>query len=1398
MLTAISHNSRKVTRKHLSLMSAAGAALVAAIAMPACAQVITDGTAGAPTTVTGPNYVIPQSLGTTNSSGTAVVQSFSQFDLNSTESADFQGSATLNTIIARVTGGTPSSIDGHLTVSAPNANLYFLNPAGVVFGANAVINVPAGFYVSTADRLNLSDGSFIPMTATPVGTLSTANVASFGFLGGGVGTITVNGVATTIAGNTTWTEHDFNGALSLVASNVAISDTLISTAPKITGSQTHIDAVGTAAGTVAITGAPAVSGGTLTVTGGQLTLQNDTYLSGGAITLQPGASTPTLPLFINSAVNDQNSNSPVTAAPAIYLSGGSLSAQKTQFDDFWWGTGNGYTAGTWSFDFTGDITGNVFQVMGNSTAVGPAYNILVHAHNLSLTNNSWLTVKGVGTYNFAAGTVGINLTGDLTLDGNSSFNTVSDAPVLEGNAGSIAVNAAGNVNVDNQSFLNSNSSSRNGGNISIVAGGAVDISGTASISTESASTTPGVGKSGDITIQGASLVMNNSFVSAESTANGLVAGTITLTTTGNATFNSSSVFAGSTGGVAGTVNAVIGGHLVMYNSGSGSSAFDATAGGGIGGQIIVQAASADLTDSWMLVSSISGSGGTGGAVSLTSPGQVNMWANSYLESIGSTSSGTVTVSAGGFSVDNSHLQAFTADGLAGTVDITTTGLLSIVNNSLVDVEAVPTGTHLSNAGNITIHAGSLTTADSYLRAYANNGNAGTISATVTGALSETNGNFSADAYGQGHGGTVTVQAGSASLNNGHMQAEGGNGNGGSVSLTTTSATGLLSASNNSGMDVSSTITGNGGTISINAAGGYNLANTTISAGANGQIAGVATGGNISLTGAGNGTLTNTSIGSSSYATGQGGSVTVGANGTLTANVLTLSADSICNSGCTPGTSPNGGSVTLNAGTAQLDNVQFTAVGEAGNGGTMTLTAQNGFTLNNSELSVSAESTTANAHGGDMAINGANIAISNGDIRAWNWNPTGQGGNFAFTSSGDLNISNNTLIDASTQSGPEAGRSNAVFKAGGIFSLSGSTIFDPAGHIAVTADTIYIEGDNANDAFLETGSDNSLGGDILLQATNIELGVSLSTQGAHIDISQGGSAVVRATAFDFGPHGYMIASPEGSQTGSGDISVYANTLNFDGTIGTQGSPSSTAQVGDAGNITIGSTDLDISGGSISTVGQTGGVIRIAADNSMALTGGTIQSNIAAHGSGGLDGDVFIATLLSEPTLSNPACDAACAAVHPYSTAWTPGTHAGIPPTYNRDPANNQLVAAGSVGQVIFGFSDQAGPETAAPADTSGQTPAPVVADAPGAESTGMAYLFGHSSEPDSLCKADAGRATGRSTYSEMLVRLTPRTPGLLSPELYVPAAANQQVAYADCSQLARPLAVATPKVSGAAF
>jgi len=149
-------------------------------ALPVGAVVTMDGSLGVPGALTGPNYQVTSDLGQTR--GTNLFQSFGTFSLVSGESATFSGPANIANIIGRVTGGSPSYIDGLIRSTIDGANLFLLNPAGLMFGPNASLDLKGSFHASTADYLKFSDGSVFYVNPASNSVLSTAAPEAFGFL----------------------------------------------------------------------------------------------------------------------------------------------------------------------------------------------------------------------------------------------------------------------------------------------------------------------------------------------------------------------------------------------------------------------------------------------------------------------------------------------------------------------------------------------------------------------------------------------------------------------------------------------------------------------------------------------------------------------------------------------------------------------------------------------------------------------------------------------------------------------------------------------------------------------------------------------------------------------------------------------------------------------------------------------------------------------------------------------------------------------------------------------------------------------------------------------------------------------------------------------------------------
>jgi filamentous hemagglutinin family protein len=98
--------------------------------------------------------------------GSNLFHSFQDFSIPTSGSVTFVHDLGINNIFSRITGGQVSSIDGRLVTSG-SANLFLLNPAGIVFGPNASLNLAGSLLATTASSIKFSDGTRFSAIAQP-------------------------------------------------------------------------------------------------------------------------------------------------------------------------------------------------------------------------------------------------------------------------------------------------------------------------------------------------------------------------------------------------------------------------------------------------------------------------------------------------------------------------------------------------------------------------------------------------------------------------------------------------------------------------------------------------------------------------------------------------------------------------------------------------------------------------------------------------------------------------------------------------------------------------------------------------------------------------------------------------------------------------------------------------------------------------------------------------------------------------------------------------------------------------------------------------------------------------------------------------------------------------------
>lgn len=119
---------------------------------------------GTGTAVTAPGTASPSRYdiqgGTPSRDGANLFHSFTRFGLNSGETANFISNPSIKNILGRVVGGDASLINGLIQVSGGNSNLFLMNPAGIIFGTNARLDVSGSFFATTASGIGFDSGWF--------------------------------------------------------------------------------------------------------------------------------------------------------------------------------------------------------------------------------------------------------------------------------------------------------------------------------------------------------------------------------------------------------------------------------------------------------------------------------------------------------------------------------------------------------------------------------------------------------------------------------------------------------------------------------------------------------------------------------------------------------------------------------------------------------------------------------------------------------------------------------------------------------------------------------------------------------------------------------------------------------------------------------------------------------------------------------------------------------------------------------------------------------------------------------------------------------------------------------------------------------------------------------------
>jgi filamentous hemagglutinin family protein len=514
---------------HLEKWLIPGSVLYALLSSNLCAaQVVGDTTLplGERSQVTGnPNFQIDGGA----RRGGSLFHSFSQFSIPTGGSAFFNNALDVQTIFSRVTGGSLSNIDGLIRANG-TANLFFLNPNGILFGPNASLNIGGSFVATTASAIGFPNGEVFSSDATQPLPSQLLNVNANALFFNQLAAQSIINRST--ANNGTGLQVPAGQSLLLVGGNVQLEGgQIISPSSQVAlgavAGQGQIELNETAGNWQltfpdglarsdvslsdgAVVNVRAGGGGSITVTAGNLSLSGESRLRAG----------------IDSGVGfteAQGGNIQLDATEALTLADGSVIDNVVRFG----GTGNAgnITITTRLLSIIGDAevsnytegqgsVGNINITARNNvsldggyivhivdpTGVGSAGDITITTGSLAFTRGGQLIASMDGQGN--AGSVNINAHDSVSLDGSAVFNTVGQTGI--GNTGGINITTGSLSLTRGGQLLASTDGQGNVGSVNINAHDSVSLDGDNSVVYHTVGQT-GIGNTGGINITTGSL-----------------------------------------------------------------------------------------------------------------------------------------------------------------------------------------------------------------------------------------------------------------------------------------------------------------------------------------------------------------------------------------------------------------------------------------------------------------------------------------------------------------------------------------------------------------------------------------------------------------------------------------------------------------------------------------------------------------------------------------------------------------------------------------------------------------------------------------------------------------------------------------------------------------------------